>query len=103
MEDICIFTPTYNRAHTLSLLFESLVGQNSQRFYWLVVDDGSTDETEALIKRFSLASPFRVVYVKQENGGKQRAYNTGSNTVKASCSFAWIPMTCWFRARSKRF
>ena len=42
--------------------------QNSQRFYWLVVDDGSTDETEALIKRFSLASPFRVVYVKQENG-----------------------------------
>ncbi|MFQ9178809.1 MAG: glycosyltransferase family 2 protein [Eggerthella lenta] len=102
MEDICIFTPTYNRAHTLSLLFESLVGQNSQRFYWLVVDDGSTDETEALIKRFSLASPFRVVYVKQENGGKQRVQH-GSNTVKASCSFAWIPMTCWFRARSKRF
>ena len=87
MEDICIFTPTYNRAHTLILLFESLVGQNSQRFYWLVVDDGSTDETEALIKRFSLASPFRVVYVKQENGGKQRAYNTGVEHCESELFF----------------
>lgn len=77
MEDICIFTPTYNRAYTLEALFESLKQQTSQRFYWLIVDDGSTDGTEALIERFKAANPFRIEYERQANGGKQRAHNTG--------------------------
>lgn len=77
VERLCIFTPTYNRAHTLEALFESLKRQNSRQFYWLIVDDGSTDDTEALVRRFMTDAPFRIEYSKQPNGGKQRAYNLG--------------------------
>ncbi|WP_225748876.1 glycosyltransferase family 2 protein [Paraeggerthella sp. Marseille-Q4926] len=87
MEDICIFTPTYNRAYMLEALFESLKAQTSQRFYWLIVDDGSTDETRSLVERFSSESSFRVVYVKRENGGKQRAHNTGVECCESELFF----------------
>lgn len=87
MEDICIFTPTYNRAYTLEALFESLKQQTAQRFYWLIVDDGSTDDTESLVKRLTEESPFRIEYVKQENGGKQRAHNTGVERCESELFF----------------
>ena len=47
---ITIFTPTYNRAYTLVNLYQSLVRQDSNDFEWLIIDDGSTDNTEELIK-----------------------------------------------------
>lgn len=74
---LCIFTPTYNRAYCLADLFESLRQQTVQQFEWLIVDDGSTDNTEDLIKQLQTQSPFPLHYIKQENGGKQRAFNTG--------------------------
>lgn len=77
MEELCIFTPTYNRAHTLPALYESLVAQTDKRFYWLIVDDGSTDGTEALVSKLASNSPIRIVYRKQKNAGKQIAHNTG--------------------------
>lgn len=70
-----VFTPTYNRAHTLERLYESLVGQTVQDFEWLVIDDGSTDETEAVMTFLASRSPFPVRYVKQENQGKHVASN----------------------------
>ena len=75
--DLCIFTPTYNRAYCLEDLFNSLCHQHSSRFIWLIVDDGSTDNTEELVKSFIEHSPFPITYLRQNNGGKQRAFNTG--------------------------
>lgn len=87
MEVICIFTPTYNRAYTLSRLFESLKAQTDSRFYWLIVDDGSTDGTEQLVDSFLDSSPFRIEYIKQPNAGKQIAHNTGVDNCKSELFF----------------
>lgn len=72
---LCIFTPTYNREHTLKRLYESLKKQTDSRFYWLVIDDGSTDETQSLLKSFVNESAIEIEYIKVVNGGKQRACN----------------------------
>ena len=50
MKTLTVFTPTFNRAHTLDRLYRSLCAQTCQDFDWLVIDDGSTDGTEALIQ-----------------------------------------------------
>jgi len=77
-ETVCVFTPAYNRAYCLSDLFESLKAQTSFDFCWLIVDDGSTDNTEELVRSFQAENtPFPIQYIKQENGGKARAHNTG--------------------------
>jgi len=79
---LTIFTPTYNRAHLLSTLYESLVLQNTHSFIWMIVDDGSTDGTQELIKKFQSSSPFTIKYVRQENQGKHIAFNVAvENTV----------------------
>ncbi|MEG2934743.1 MAG: glycosyltransferase family 2 protein [Gordonibacter sp.] len=78
MEDLCIFTPTYNRSYVLPRLFESLERQTTGGFEWLIVDDGSTDDTESVVRQFQASeASFPIRYLKQSNGGKQRAHNTG--------------------------
>lgn len=76
-ETLCVFTPTYNRAYCIADLYHSLTKQTCKDFNWLIVDDGSTDQTEQLVEDLSEKSPFRITYIKQQNGGKQRAFNTG--------------------------
>ncbi|HJQ10150.1 MAG TPA: glycosyltransferase family 2 protein [Gemmatimonadaceae bacterium] len=73
---ITVFTPAFNRAHTLGRVFDSLVRQHSTLFEWLVVDDGSTDETTTVLADAIRIAPFNVRVVKQPNGGKHRAHNT---------------------------
>jgi glycosyltransferase involved in cell wall biosynthesis len=87
---ISIITPTYNRAYILPKLYESLKVQTDKRFEWLVIDDGSTDETESLIQGFveeqnsvSVADRFEIIHIKKENGGKHRAVNFGVKIAKA--------------------
>jgi glycosyltransferase involved in cell wall biosynthesis len=70
-----VFTPTYNRAHTLRRPFESLLRQTRNDFEWLVVDDGSTDGTEGLIRGWESAAGFPVRYLRQDNRGKHQATN----------------------------
>lgn len=78
-----VFTPTYNRAYTLPRLFEYLKKQKYQDFEWLIVDDGSTDETEELVKKWKDESlEFELRYMKKENGGKPRAINKGIQLAK---------------------
>lgn len=76
MELLTIFTPTFNRAHTLHRVYDSLCRQTCKNFRWLVIDDGSTDGTEALINQLSNNGPFKVEYIKKENGGLYTGYNT---------------------------
>lgn len=68
-----VFTPTYNRAHTLHRVFESLLAQTFQDFEWLIVDDGSSDATRDLVN--SWQAPFPIRYIYKENGGKHTAFN----------------------------
>jgi len=72
---LTVFTPTYNRAHTLHRVYESLCRQPGVDFEWLVVDDGSTDGTRALVEGWAKSAPFPVRYVWQANGGKHVAIN----------------------------
>lgn len=92
---LTIFTPTYNRAYTLPKLFESLKSQTSKDFEWLIVDDGSADETETLIRDYRLQvadcsqknQGFEIRYFKQENGGKHRAINRGLKEARGELFF----------------
>ena len=72
---ITLFTPTYNRAGKLSRLFESLIKQDDFDFEWLIIDDGSADNTEELVAQFKIKSCFPIKIYRQKNGGKHRAYN----------------------------
>lgn len=74
---ITVFTPTYNRAYTLPRLYDSLLKQTNKDFEWLIVDDGSTDNSESLIASFKSENKIDINYVKQANGGKHRAINKG--------------------------
>ena len=71
---LTIFTPAYNRANLLPRLYDSLCRQTVKDFEWLIVDDGSTDNTEEVCKSFT-GEGFPVRYYRKENGGKQRAIN----------------------------
>ena len=93
---LTIFTPTYNRATTILRTYESLCKQTCMDFEWLVVDDGSTDDTERLVTQWSKVSEFPIRYVKQENAGKYRAYNKGLDLARGEFFFCvdsddWLP------------
>ena len=72
---LTVFTPTYNRAHTLPRVFESLQRQTSRDFRWLIVDDGSTDGTRGLVEQWRGCADFAVEYLYQPNSGKHNAHN----------------------------
>ena len=77
-----VFTATHNRAHTLYRAYESLKAQTFRDFEWLVVDDGSTDDTESLIMEWSKEADFPIRYIRQSNRGKHVALNRGVQEAK---------------------
>lgn len=77
MHQLTIFTPTYNRAYLLPKLYDSLCRQTSKDFVWSIVDDGSTDNTEEIVKQWQEQRKIDIIYHKQANGGKMRAHNYG--------------------------
>ncbi|MGI9527092.1 MAG: glycosyltransferase family 2 protein [Weeksellaceae bacterium] len=78
---ITILTPTYNRAELLTRAFESLNNQSIKNFEWLIIDDGSVDNTEEIITGFGETS-FPIRYYKKVNGGKHTALNYGVHIAK---------------------
>ncbi len=69
---ITVFTPTYNRGNLLNRLYQSLCQQIHKDFEWVVVDDGSTDETSSIVKMIQdkhTYENFPIYYFKKENGG----------------------------------
>lgn len=85
---ITVFTPTYNRAYIIENLYRSLQRQTFRNFEWLVVDDGSADNTESLFDQWRQEeNPFPIRYVKQENGGKCRAINRGLELAQGKLFF----------------
>ena len=72
-----VFTPTYNRAHTLPRTYESLKKQDCFCFEWLIIDDGSSDGTDKLVASWMEEdNPFRIRYIYKTNGGMHTGYNT---------------------------
>lgn len=82
MRSITIFTPTYNREKVLKRLYVSLTKQTCKDFVWLIVDDGSTDNTEYLVKKWIAESSIDIKYVKQTNRGKSMAHNRAVRLTK---------------------
>lgn len=77
MPAITVFTPAYNRAHTLPRTYESLLKQECKDFIWLVVDDGSSDNTADLVRGWQEKdNGFEIRYVYKKNGGMHSAHNT---------------------------
>lgn len=81
MKTITIFTPTYNRAHTLVRTYKSLCNQTCDDFEWLIVDDGSTDETNTLAQTWINEQIIPIKYIYKENGGLYTGYNTAYENI----------------------
>lgn len=85
---LTVFTPTYNRAYILEQLYRSIQRQTFRDFEWLIVDDGSTDDTESLVKGWMQdGNDFPIRYYKQENGGKCRAINRALDLAQGELFF----------------
>lgn len=83
MEQLTIFTPAYNRAHTLPRAFEALKEQSCKDFIWLIVDDGSTDNTKELVESFQKEDcGFQIEYIYKKNGGMHTAHNVAYENIK---------------------
>lgn len=79
---LTIFTPAYNRAHTLVRTYKSLVKQRNKNFIWLIVDDGSTDNTHELVDSWiKNDNGFEIRYIYKENGGMHTAHNTAYENI----------------------
>ncbi|MDD3138310.1 MAG: glycosyltransferase family A protein [Lachnospiraceae bacterium] len=83
---ITVFTPTYNREKLIKRVYESLLAQSDHDFEWIVIDDGSIDNTERIVKSFD-NTVFPIIYVKQTNGGKHTAYNQALKLSKGEFFF----------------
>lgn len=80
---LTIFTPAYNRAHTLPRTYESLCNQTNKNFIWMIIDDGSTDNTKDIVKEWQSAdNGFEIQYLYKQNGGMHTAHNMAYENIK---------------------
>lgn len=92
-----VYTPTFNRAHTLHRVFDSLQAQTCRDFEWLVIDDGSTDDTPALMARYQNEAAFPLRYLPQPHRGAHHAHNLalrearGQVMIKLDSDDACVP------------
>lgn len=93
---LTIFTPAYNRAHTLCRTYESLCRQTCKDFEWLIVDDGSTDNTRQLVEEWMGYALLPIRYIYQENQGMHGAHNTAYKNIHTELNTCidsddWMP------------
>ncbi|MBF1275603.1 MAG: glycosyltransferase family 2 protein [Parvimonas micra] len=87
---ITVFTPTYNRGTLLNRLYQSLSAQSYKDFEWIIVDDGSSDDTALIVELLQsnhLSNDFPILYHKKENGGKHTAINVGVKKAQGDLFF----------------
>ena len=83
MAALTVFTPAYNRAHTLGRTYASLCAQTCKDFVWLIVDDGSEDETAELVQSWQQQdNGFAIEYIRKENGGMHTAHNVAYENIR---------------------
>jgi len=85
---ITVFTPTYNRAYRIGSLYDSLKRQTSKDFEWIVINDGSSDNTNELFNKWlGEDNGFKIIYKEVPNGGKHRAINMGVGMASTDAFF----------------
>jgi len=82
MKTITVFTPTYNRGYLLPQLYKSLIVQTNKDFIWLIIDDGSIDDTQELVEKWQEENKVTIQYIYQENQGMHVAHNTAYKNIK---------------------
>lgn len=115
MATLTVFTPAYNRAHTLGRTYESLLRQTCSDFEWLIIDDGSTDGTEALVAKWIEDNRIPIRYILQDNQGMHGAHNTAYRNITTELNTCidsddWMPddavekiVTFWEKQGSDRY
>ena len=93
---LTIFTPAYNRAHTIGRTYESLCRQTCKDFEWLIIDDGSTDNTRELVKGWIVENNIPIRYIYQANQGMHGAHNTAYENITTELNTCidsddWMP------------
>lgn len=78
---ITVYTPTFNRGYILSNLYYSLLRQTNQNFEWLIIDDGSKDNTRELVSKWIEDNKIKITYKYQENKGKMEALNFAHDLI----------------------
>lgn len=87
MPQITVFTPTYNRAYCLHKCYESMLRQTNKNFKWLIIDDGSTDNTKYLVEQWKKKdNGFEIEYYYKENGGMHTGYNYAYEKISTELS-----------------
>lgn len=81
MKSLTIFTPAYNRAHTIGRTYDSLCRQTCKDFCWLVIDDGSSDNTRQLVEGWIAEGKIPIKYIYQQNQGMHGAHNTAYRNI----------------------
>lgn len=84
---ITVLTPTYNRGGSIQKLYTSLDNQSIKDFEWLIVDDGSLDDTAQVVRKVQKSADFRIRYIYKENGGKHTALNEGIKNIESDFDF----------------
>jgi glycosyltransferase involved in cell wall biosynthesis len=84
-----VFTATYNRASLLHRVFAGLERQTYRDFEWLIVDDGSTDATESMVRTWTTEAGFPIRYVRQAHSGKHVAFNRGVREANGRLFLTW--------------
>ncbi len=93
---VTVFTPTYNRRHTLWRVYRSLLAQTFRDFEWLIVDDGSTDDTGSLVGAWLREkNSFTIRYYRKQNGGKHTAHNLAITLARGEY-FAILDSDDWY-------
>lgn len=88
MNKLCtIMTPTYNRGKLLKNLYKSLLQQKNKKFEWIIIDDGSNDNTKNIVNEFICANIIDIQYFLKKNGGKHKAINFGLQYAKGDLLF----------------
>ena len=96
---ITIFTPTYNRGYILERLYDSLRKQTDKNFEWVLVDDGSTDNTKSIVDKWKQENKILIRYYKQQNQGKPIAHNLGVEMAEGEL-FVCVDSDDWLNANA---
>lgn len=87
MQKLTVFTPTFNRIELLERCYNSLKNQSNKNFIWLIIDDGSSDNTELVVNQWILTeNEFKIRYIYKENGGLASAYNEAIKNITTELS-----------------